>query len=241
MALDEVVVRSVKEARERLLDLEHETERARVDFHHGIRRLHATGGSLREIAEHFALSHQRVHQIVGMAAGGGRKAKGTLVLEKIKGRVRDWGPFTRFTMDARAVAAHAQEEARQLGHGQVGTEHLLLGLLRAEEETAARVLRILGVELEPTRAEIVRALGTGDCVPTGKSLPFTPRAKKVLEHSLREALELEHNYIATEHILLGLLRERSGLAARVLRDLGADAGRVRAETKRALARATTLH
>jgi ATP-dependent Clp protease ATP-binding subunit ClpC len=112
---------------------------------------------------------------------------------------------------------------------------VLLGLLHAKEETAARVLKRLGVELEPTRAEIVRIIGAGDCVHRGKSLPFTPRAKRVLEHSLREALDLEDNYIGTEHILLGLLRERAGLAARLLRDAGADAGRVRMETKEALA------
>jgi ATP-dependent Clp protease ATP-binding subunit ClpC len=129
----------------------------------------------------------------------------------------------------------AEEEAKKLGHGQVGTEHLLLGLLLGEEETAARVLKTLGVELEPTRAEIVSALGTGDCLKAGKTLPFTPRAKSVLEHSLREALDLQHNHIGTEHILLGLVRERSGLAARLLRDLGADAERVRADTKQALA------
>jgi len=235
MALDESLVASTEKARERLLDLEHEAERARVDFHHGLRRLHAAGGSLREIADRFALSHQRVHQIVDTAASGGQRGRGTVVLEAIKDRVRDWGPFTRFTKEARTVVLRAQEEAKELGHGKVGTEHLLLGLLLGEEETAARVLETLGVELEPTRAGIVSALGTGDCLKAGKTLPFTPRAKRVLEHSLREALDLQHNHIGTEHILLGLVRERSGLAARLLRDLGADAERVREETKQALA------
>ena len=233
MALDESLVDSTEEARALLLDLEHEAERARVDFHHGIRRLHAAGGSLREIAERFALSHQRVHQIVDTTASGGQRGKGVVLA--IKDRVRDWSPFTRFTKEARAVVLRAEEEAKKLGHGQVGTEHLLLGLLLGEEETAARVLKTLGVELEPTRAGIVSALGTGDCLKAGKTLPFTPRAKRVLEHSLREALDLQHNHIGTEHILLGLVRERSGLAARLLRDLGADAERVRAETKQALA------
>ena len=237
MALDGGIVQSVEKARARLLDLEHETERARVDFHHGIRRLHAAGGSLREIAERFALSHQRVHQIVNTAASGGRKGRGTMLLEQIKDRVRDWGPFTRFTKEARAVVVHAQEEAKDLGHGQVGTEHLLLGLLRAEEQTAARVLNGLGVELEQVRAEVVRAIGSGDHSPGDKALRLTPRAKKALEHSLREALDLEHHYIGAEHILLGLLRERSGLAARILRDLGAEAGRVRTEMKKALSSA----
>jgi hypothetical protein len=235
MALDESLVEPTEKARMRLLDLEHEADLARVDFHHGIRRLHAAGGSLREIAERFALSHQRVHQIVDTAASGGRKGKGTVVLEAIKDRVRDWGPFTRFTSEARSVLMRSQEEARELGHGQVGTEHLLLGVLRVDEAMGARVLTRLGVELEPTRAEIIRAVGSGDCLKAGKHPPITPRAKRVLEHSLREALDLQHNYIGTEHILLGLVRERSGLAARVLRDLGADAERVRAETKQALA------
>ncbi len=234
MALDEGTLKSVVETRARLLDLEHEADRVRVDFHHGIRRLHAAGGSLREIAQEFALSHQRVHQIVDVAAGG-RKRRGTVLFEQIRDRVRDWEPFTRFTKEARAVVVRAQEEAKELGHGQIGTEHVLLGLLHAKEETAARVLKRLGVQLEPTRAEIVRAIGTGDCVRRGKSLPFTPRAKRVLEHSLREALALEDNYIGTEHILLGLLRERSGLAARLLREAGADAERVRMATKQALA------
>ncbi len=235
MALDEALLRPVAEARARLLDLEHEADRARVDFHHGIRRLHAEGGSLREIAQEFALSHQRVHQIVDMAAPGARKRSGTVLFEQIRDRVRDWEPFTRFTKEARAVVVRAQEEAKELGHGQIGTEHVLLGLLHAKDETAARVLKRLGVELEPTRAEIVRTIGSGDCVRRGKSLPFTPRAKRVLEHSLREALDLEDNYIGTEHILLGLLKERSGLAARLLRDAGADAGQVRVETTQALA------
>lgn len=97
---------------------------------------------------------------------------------------------------------------------------MLLGLLRAEGKTAPRVLRTFGVELEQTRAEVVRAIGTGDCLPTGRSLPFTLQAEGVLD-SLREALDLEHSYIRTEHILIGLLRERSGLAARLLRNLSA--------------------
>ena len=233
MPLDEESARSVEEARTRLLDLEHEADRARVDFHHGLRRLHAAGGSMREIAKRFALSHQRVHQIVD--AGGGRKGKATMLLEEIRDRVRDWTPFTRFTKDARAVVVHAQEEAAALGHGQIGTEHLLLGVLRVEEKTAAGVVGTLGVELEKVRAEVVHAVGTcTDRSPAGGSLPLTPRAKRVLEHSLREALDLGHNYIGTEHIILGLLREQSGLAVRVLRNLGAEAAHVRAETKRAL-------
>ena len=204
-------------------------------FPHGIRRLHAAGGSLREIAERFRLSHQRVHQIVDAAADAGQRGRGGALLERIKGRVRDWSGFARFTQDARAVVVRSQEEARALEHGQVGTEHLLLGLLRGTDaELAVRALHGLGIGFEAVRAEIVRHLGAGDAVPEGGSVLFTPRAKKVLELALREALALRHDYIGTEHILLGLVRESSGLAARVLRDLGAEPGQVRAEVRRLL-------
>jgi len=234
MTLDEEMMRSTEEARARLLELQQAADRARVDFHHGLRRLHAAGGSLREIAEHFGLSHQRVHQIVDTAGGTGRKGKGTVLLGRIKDRVRDWEGFTRFTKDAKAVVTRAQDEARDLGHDWAGTEHLLMGLLSAEDHTTARILNTLGVHQSGVRAAIVSAVGTGDAVKTATHIPLTPRAKKALELSLREAVELHHNYIGAEHILLGLVRESSGLAARILRDLGADAGRVRDETKRAL-------
>lgn len=233
MPLDKTLLPGVEAAQKRLLEVEREVERARVDFHYELRRMHAAGGSLREIGERFNLSHQRVHQIVDAAGGAGRRGKGSVLLERIKDRVRDWGAFTRFTQDARAVVVRAQEEAGELGHGQVGTEHVLLGLLRGSDaELAARALHGMGVGLEAVRAEVLRHVGTGDAVPRDGSLPFTPRAKKVLELSLREALALQHDYIGTEHILLGLIRESSGLAPRVLRDLGAEPGQVRAEIKR---------
>lgn len=233
MTLEEAVLPDVEAAQRRLLEAEHQVDRARVDFHHELRRLYAAGGSLREIAERFGVSHQRVHQIVDVAGDGGRKGKRSLLLERIKGRVRDWGGFTRFTQDARAVVVLAHEEASDLGHCEVGTEHLLLGVLRGSDgELAARALREMGIEIETARAEVVRHLGTGDRVPTGGSVPFTPRAKKVLELSLREALALRHDYVGTEHILLGLVAESSGLAARVLGDLGAEPAQVRAAIER---------
>jgi ATP-dependent Clp protease ATP-binding subunit ClpC len=134
--------------------------------------------------------------------------------------------FERFTERAREVVVLAQEEARALKHNYIGTEHLLLGLLREEEGIAARVLATLDVTIEQVRAQVEQIVGRGEEV-TGGQIPFTPRAKKVLELSLREALSLGHNYIGTEHVLLGLARENDGVGARILLDLGIDAEKIR--------------
>jgi ATP-dependent Clp protease ATP-binding subunit ClpC len=134
--------------------------------------------------------------------------------------------FERFTERARQVVVLAQDEARGLRHNFIGTEHLLLGLLREEEGIAARVLESLDVAVEDVRVQVARIVGQGDEVTSGQ-IPFTPRAKKVLELSLREGLSLGHNYIGTEHILLGLARENQGVAARILLDFGADAEKIR--------------
>ncbi|MCX6373013.1 MAG: ATP-dependent Clp protease ATP-binding subunit [Actinobacteria bacterium] len=141
--------------------------------------------------------------------------------------------FERFTERARQVVVLAQEEARALKHNYIGTEHLLLGLLREEEGVAARVLDSLEVSVEEVRAAVVRIVGSGEESPQGQ-IPFTPRAKKVLELALREALSLGHNYIGTEHILLGLVREDEGVAARILLDLDAEPEKIRSEVMRAL-------
>jgi ATP-dependent Clp protease ATP-binding subunit ClpC len=141
--------------------------------------------------------------------------------------------FERFTERARQVVVLAQDEARILKHNYIGTEHILLGLLREEEGLAARVLESLDISLEKVRAQVQRVVGQGDEVPAGQ-VPFTPRAKKVLELSLREARSLRHNYIGTEHILLGVVRENEGVAARILLELGADAERIRNEFLRML-------
>jgi len=141
--------------------------------------------------------------------------------------------FERFTERTRQVVVLAQDEARALEHNYVGTEHLLLGLLREEEGLAARVLESLDITVEEVRLQIVRIVGHGDEAAT-EQIPFTPRATKVLELALREALSLGHNYIATEHLLLGLVRENEGVAARILRDFDADAERVRNEVLRML-------
>ena len=134
--------------------------------------------------------------------------------------------FERFTDRARRVVVLAQEEARMLNHNYIGTEHILLGLIHEGEGVAAKGLEALGISLEAVRSQVEEIIGQGQQAPSGH-IPFTPRAKKVLELSLREALQLGHNYIGTEHILLGLIREGEGVAAQVLVKLGADLNRVR--------------
>jgi ATP-dependent Clp protease ATP-binding subunit ClpC len=141
--------------------------------------------------------------------------------------------FERFTERARRVVVLAQDEARALWHDHIGTEHILLGLLREEEGLAARVLESFGVTVDEVRAEVARIVGRGDAVATGQ-IPFTPRAKKVLELALREALHLGHNYIGTEHLLLGLVRENEGVAARILLDFDTDDEKIRNEILRML-------
>jgi Clp amino terminal domain, pathogenicity island component len=134
--------------------------------------------------------------------------------------------FERFTDRARRVVVLAQDEARRLNHNYIGTEHILLGLIHEGEGVAARALQSLGISLEAVRQQIEEIIGRGQQAPSGH-IPFTPRAKKVLELSLRESLQLGHTYIGTEHILLGLIHEGDGVAAQVLVRLGADMNRVR--------------
>src|SRR3984957_11614569 len=134
--------------------------------------------------------------------------------------------FERFTDRARRVVVLAQEEARMLNHNYIGTEHVLLGLIHEGEGVAAKALESLGISLDAVRQRVEEIIGQGQQAPSGH-IPFTPRAKKVLELSRREASQLGHNYIGTEHILLGLIREGDGVAAQVLVHLGADLNRVR--------------
>ena len=143
--------------------------------------------------------------------------------------------FERFTDRARRVVVLAQEEARLLNHSYIGTEHILLGLIHEGEGVAAKALESLGISLEAVRSQVEEIIGQGGSSPSGH-IPFTPRAKKVLELSLREALQLGHNYIGTEHILLGLIREGEGVAAQVLVKLGADLSRVRQQVIQLLSR-----
>jgi ATP-dependent Clp protease ATP-binding subunit ClpC len=137
------------------------------------------------------------------------------------------GVFEQFNDDGRRVVVLAQEEARLLNHNYIGTEHLLLALLRSQGTVAARALESLDISLDVARAQVLEIVGIGGAAPSGH-IPFTPRAKKVLELSLREALGLGHNYIGCEHILLGLIREGDGVAAEILVKLGANLKRVRA-------------
>jgi len=136
--------------------------------------------------------------------------------------------FERFTDQARRVVVQAQEESRLLNHNYIGTEHLLLGVLRERGTASAGALAALGVTLEPARQQVAEITGRGREAPSGH-IPFTPRAKKVLELSLREALQLGHDNIGPEHILLGLITEGHGVAVEVLRVLGADPERARAQ------------
>ena len=139
--------------------------------------------------------------------------------------------FERFTERARQVVVFAQDEARALGHGYIGTEHLLLGLLREDEGLASRVLESLGVSAEAVREQVARIVGEGGEKRAAEGeIPFTPRSKKVLELALREALALGHEFIGTEHILLGIARENKGVASRILLDFGVDAERIRERT-----------
>ena len=127
--------------------------------------------------------------------------------------------FERFTERARKVVFHAQQEAKQLKHNIVGTEHLLLGLIQEGEGVAGRALEELGISLEKVREEVIKIIGLGDQPYLGE-VPFTPRAKRVLELAVDEARQLGHNYVGTEHILLGLIREGEGVAAQVLKNMG---------------------
>ena len=141
--------------------------------------------------------------------------------------------FERFTDRARRVVVLAQEEARMLNHNYIGTEHILLGLIHEGEGVAARALDSLGIGLGAVRVQIEEIIGRGQHASSGH-IPFTPRAKKVLELSLREALQLGHTYIGTEHILLGLIREGDGVAAQVLVRMGADLDRTRQQVMQVL-------
>ena len=134
--------------------------------------------------------------------------------------------FERFTDRARRVVVLAQEEAGMLNHNYIGTEHLLLGLIGEGEGVAAKALQSLGISLDAVRQQVEEIIGQGQQAPSGH-IPFTPRAKKVLELADREARALGHNYVGTEHLLLGLIREGDGVAAQVLVNLGADLNRVR--------------
>ena len=208
--LDPTTLREARDSRDRMLEAQHELERARADYGHAIRRLHVEGGSLREISESLGLSHQRVHQIV--EGDEGRAAR------KPQRRRFDW-PFTRFTRRARQVIVLAQQEADELGHAPAGTEHVLLGLALAEDEATAPVLAEAGLTADGIRERVAALEPAG---ARRRRHGFTRAAKRALERSLLEAKTLGDNHIGAEHLLLGLLADERAGAVAVVRDLGAD-------------------
>ena len=215
MTLDNQLLSEAKKVRERLLDLQHEVEVARVDYQHVIRRLHAAGGSMREIAEELGLSHQRVHQIVDAGP------------EDARGR-RHFGPgrrpmFAPFTRQARVALATADEEATDLGHGYLGTEHILLGLFRAERGGAAAALAQLGLSYDDVRKQVLDRFEGEPREGRGR-IPFTPQAKKVLEHAVNSG---GRRRIGTEQLLLSLATVTGGLANELLAAAGCDEAKVR--------------
>jgi Clp amino terminal domain, pathogenicity island component len=223
--LDEQILGEARELGDKLLDLQHEEERTRADYQHAIRRLHAKGGSLREIADELGLSHQRVHQIVGEEPADPVLRRDPRRVLREPGRIA-WTrkPFERFTKDARRVVTLAQSEAKQLGHNYIGTEHLLLGVL-GSEGVGARALADFGVTVEETREDVKRIIGEGEERERsrrrrGPRMPFTPRSKKVLELSLRLARKMKDDFIGSEHIVLALVAEGEGVAAEILRERG---------------------
>jgi ribosomal protein L37AE/L43A len=243
MDVDETILEQALAARERLGELQEEADRGRTEFHQAVRRLHAAGASMRDVADALGLSHQRVHQIVN---GGGEMAaparRRTLLNRLVRRNDTTCEPGQRgsgpgglaldgFFVDARDVMSLAQEEARAFGHDYLGTEHLLLGLLRTEHGLAARLLSAIGVDLERGRTAVRELLGgaTSMTRPShrGRGTPHphmplrpTERLKKVLDLARREAKSSRSTHVGGEHLLLGLAREGGGLGARVLAQFG---------------------
>ena len=238
MGFDEQLLRRAIQTRDRLLELQHEVERARADHHHAIRRLHAAGASMREIAESMGLSHQRIHQIIDAGAPEASDDARRTLLGRLSRRGAGRGPgardaLGRFAGDAREAFQLAQEEARALNHNYIGTEHILLGLLGVEQGLAARILASLEVHLEQIRAGLEQRLGRPATPPPPGALRMTPRSKKALELALKEAKAQRSVHLRSEHLLLGIVRVRDGLAAGVLRDFGIDEEAVRRRIGRA--------
>ena len=221
MTLDEQILAEAKEARQRLVDLESQTAHVRVDYQHAIKKLHAAGGSLREIAEALELSHQRVHQIVEGPAGppggppwAGRRWKHG----RQRGRNRRYF-MARFDDGARDVMVGAQKEADSLRHNYLGTEHLMLALAKRGIE---------GVSYDAARAQVVERIGEGE-EPwiEGLPRPFTPRAKRVLEAALNNTVDAGREQFGPDDILLAIVSDSRGVGGEVLRDLGVTPDRLR--------------
>ena len=232
MELDSPVLNDALIARNHLIEIEGEAERRRVAYHQAIRRLHSSGASMREIAEALDLSHQRVHQIVNEGEEITTSTRKKALLRRLVGRnrkgceeSRDFAGangqlLDRFFVDARDAMLLAEEEARALHHDFLGTEHLLLGLMRAERGLAARLLVAVGADLQGTRDAIERLLGRAQPGGSRSPLPATSRLKKVLELSWREAKESRSTHVRSEHLLLALAREGEGVGARLLAERG---------------------
>jgi hypothetical protein len=225
MTLDEQVLAEAREVRQRLVDLESQTAHARVDYHHAIKKLHAAGGSLREIAEALELSHQRVHQIVEGPVGipmppSGRRG---WMHGRRHGRGRQ-AFMARFDDEAKEVMVQAQKEADSLKHNYVGTEHLLLAVLERGVE---------GLDYGAARKEVVERIGEGE-EPwiAGLPRPFTPRAKRTLEGALNEATAAGREQFGPVDILLAIAADPKGGGGEILADLGATPDRLREQLGR---------
>ncbi len=239
--MDDPLLREAVAARDRFIEAQHGTDSARTEYHHAIRRLHASGGSMREIAGALGLSHQRVHQIIE-ETGATRTAKKTL-LKRLTGGTAPGYPepedrpvtqsFDRMSGDAREAMALAQDEARSLCHHYIGTEHILLGLLAAQQGIAAQVLARSGASPQQARAAVMQIIGRGKGEPPAGPLRLTPLSKKVLELARKEARHGRSARVRGEHLLLGLVREGRGVGARVLTTLGADYDSLRRTIARA--------
>jgi Clp amino terminal domain, pathogenicity island component len=226
MTLDEQVLAEAKEARQRLVDLESQTAHVRVDYQHAIKKLHAAGGSLREIADALELSHQRVHQIVEGPAGppGGPPWMGRR-WKHGRHRGRNRRSFVaHFDDGAREVMVEAQKEADALRHNYIGTEHLMLALAKSG---------IAGVAYDGARAQVVERIGEGDEQwVAGLPRPFTPRAKRVLEAALNNSVDAGREQFGPDDILLALVSDSRGVGGEVLRDLGLTAEQLRGQPDR---------
>ena len=227
MTLDEHILNEARELRSRLLELQHDADRAKLDYHHAIRRLHAAGGSMREIAEDLDLSHQRVHQIVE----GDEPIHARIGWQSGR-RHRRFG-LRRFTRVARHIVMRAQKEAHALGAEEIAPEHVLIGLAAVERGTAAQALKAQDVDLERLRTEVG---GQAVREPSRGRLPFSKEAKSVLESSLGEAQALGHTWIGSEHILLALL-SAGGRPVEVLQALGAEPDAIRGSIDQILSEA----
>jgi ClpA/ClpB-like protein len=227
MTLDEEVLAEAREARQRLVDLESQTAHVRVDYQHAIKKLHAAGGSLREIADALELSHQRVHQIVegpsGPPGGGPPWAGRRWKHGRHRGRNRRYF-VARFDEGAREVMVEAQKEADSLRHSYLGTEHLMLALATRGVE---------GVSYDAAREQVVERVGEGDEQwVAGLPRPFTPRAKRVLEAALNDAVDAGREQFGRDDILLALVSDSRGVGGEVLRDLGLTAEQLRGQPDR---------